>query len=298
MIGIKIMNCCKKVLLTGGTGLIGKEAIQPLINEGFEVYAVSSKNLTDNNVKWVKADLLDKNDIKRVFDAVKPEYLLHFAWIASGDYLTSEINYNWLSSSLEMLKEFKKNGGKRAVFAGTCFEYEFQEESLKEDAKLNPTFVYSKCKNELREKAEIYCKENDISFGWGRIFYVYGRGENEKRLTAHVINSLKSGKSVKITSGRLIKDYMYTKDIAGAFVKFLGTNVYGCVNICTGRPISIREYVEKIAAKIGREDLLEFTDDASNQPSMIVGDNSRLLNEVGYKTKFSLDKAINEILEG
>jgi nucleoside-diphosphate-sugar epimerase len=288
----------KKVLLTGATGLIGKEAIEPLIKNGFKIYAISSKKQPEQKgVTWFKANLFEADEIKNIFETIKPEYLLHFAWVASGDYLTSDINIKFKDASLNMLKEFHKNGGKRVVMAGTCFEYHFKDTPLKEDDKLNPQTLYAKCKNELREKAQIFCKENDISFAWGRIFYVYGHGENEKRLTAHVANLLKADKTVKITSGPLIKDYMYTKDIALAFVTLLKTNVSGCVNICTGKPISIKEYVSLIASILGKEKLLQFEDNIEGQPKFIVGDSSRLIDEVGYNIQYSLDKALDEIIK-
>lgn len=291
-----------RVLITGATGLIGKEALKPLVDCGFEIYAVSSKEMSDNhNIKWIKADLLDKNDIKKVFGDIKPEYLLHFAWVASGDYLTSDVNVDWLNSSLEMLKQFKLSGGKRAIFAGTCFEYEFdygkQCMPLKEDGKINPTYVYSKCKNELRERAETFCKNNDISFGWGRIFYVYGIGENPKRLTPHIINSLKNDKEVLINSSQLVKDYMYTKEIARAFVEFLNSDVQGIVNICTGKGISLGEYCTNIAQKLKKEYLLQLGEKSSHEPPFIIGCNKRLNEEIGFRVKYTLGDGIDEILQ-
>lgn len=288
----------KRVLLTGATGIIGKEAIKPLLDSGFEIFAVSSKNQPSiPEVTWVKADLLDFSSIKDVFSKIKPQYLLHFAWDTTpGSYLESNFNFDWVVSSLEMLKQFKQNGGKRVVYAGTCFEYEFKDEPLKETDKFNPESTYAKCKKNLCELASLYCEKNDLSFGWGRIFYVYGHGEQEKRLTPHLINSFKADKEVVITCGSLLKDYMYTKDIAGAFVKFLDTEVKGCVNICTGEAVSIKDYAKLIASKLNKEDLLILKDEPCNQPPVIVGDNSRLRNEVGYNIKYSHDSAIDEII--
>lgn len=294
----------KKVLLTGSTGLIGKEAIQPLLDAGFEVFTLTrEQNKKDSSSSSsapyteIHADLFDYSQIKNVFQKIKPEYLLHFAWVASGDYLTSEINYKLVEAGMNLLKEFRNNGGKRAVFAGTCFEYKFKDELLKETHELNPTTVYAKCKNDLRQKAQDFSAQNQISFGWGRIFYVFGHRENEKRLTAHVINSLKENKEVLITAGPLLRDYMYTKDIAGAFVKFLDSEIDGCVNICTGKPVSIKEYAKLIASKLGKESLLTFEDKIEGQPELIAGDNTRLTEEVGYKIKYSLDEALTEILK-
>jgi nucleoside-diphosphate-sugar epimerase len=277
----------KKIVVTGATGLIGKEAIEPLKQAGFEVYTLNTQT----------CNIFDETAVKNLFEKIKPQYLLHFAWAASGDYLTTNANFDFLTASLNMLKHFKENGGARAVISGTCFEYEFKNELLKETGNINPQTVYAKCKNYLREIAQLYCAQNNISFGWGRIFYVLGHGEAPKRLTPYVINSLKNNQKVIIKSGNLVKDYMYTKDIAGAFVKFLESPVEGVVNICTGKPISLKDYALKIAQKLGKTDLVEIKNETTLEPPFIVGDNSRLINEVGYKIKYSLSEALDNIIK-
>lgn len=295
------MNYCdaKKVVLTGATGLIGKEAVQPLIDSGFKIYAISSKDMEANpDICWLKGDLFSRKDIERIFQKIQPNYLLHFAWAATGDYLTSDINIDYLNASLEMLKTFHKHGGKRAVFAGTCFEYAFKSGPLKESDMLEPVTIYAKCKNELRERAQEYCSNNDMSFGWGRIFYVFGRNENEKRLTAYIVDSLKNGKRIVINHGQLIRDYIYTKDVAGAFVKFLDANVSGCVNICTGKTVFLGDYANKIAGKLGKMELLTVLNGLTDQPPVIAGDNSRLTGDVGYEIKYTLDRALDDIIKG
>ncbi len=287
----------KKVLLTGATGLIGKYAIKPLLDAGFEVFALSGKTQEEiKGVNWIKANLFDFTEIKNVVKQIKPQYLLHFAWITGSGYLSSEQNYELRDASLNLLKEFQHFGGKRAVFAGTCFEYEFKNEPLKEDGKLNPTSIYAKCKNELNKNATVFSEQNNVSFGWGRIFYVYGEGENEKRLVPFVINSLKNDKEITITAGELIKDYLFAGDVAGAFVKFLDSDVIGSVNICSARPIKIKEIVSLIAKKLKKEHLVTFEDKPSSEPERIVGDNSRLINEVGYCPKFSFDFVLDNYL--
>jgi len=290
----------KKVLLTGATGLIGKYAIEPLLNLGFEVFAVSSKTPpSTQGINWVKADLFDSGKIKEIFEQIQPEYLLHLAWDTTvGSYLESDLNIDWLDASLDLLEQFKINGGKRAVFAGTCFEYDFQDLPLNEfTSKINPISIYAKCKNSLNEQARLFSKENDISYAWGRIFYVYGENEQDARLFPYIINNLKQDKEVVISSGELIKDYMFAGDIASAFAKILDSEVTGNINICSGEPIKIKDIVTLIAKKLGKDQLVKFKDVGDkNQPKIIVGDNSRLINEVKFRAKYSLNEGINKII--
>lgn len=288
----------QKVLLTGATGLIGKYAIKPLLDAGFEVHAVSSTKQNLQGVSWVKANLLDFNSIKKVFEEIKPDYLLHFAWDTTpGVYIESNANFDWVQSSMEMLKQFHANGGKRTVFAGTCFEYKFQDEPLLEDGELNPTSTYAKCKNLLRQLAELYCEKNDISFGWGRIFYVYGENENVKRLVPHVINSLKNDNEVNISVGELVKDYMFAEDIASAFAAFLNTEIQGCVNICTNTPVKVKDIALKIAQAMNKERLVKIENKPSNEAKIILGNNTRLTKEVGFTPKYTLEQGLDKVIQ-
>ncbi len=287
----------KKVLLTGVTGLIGKEIIQPLKDLGYEISALTiDENNPNNGVNWIKCNLFDEESVKNAFENVKPTHLLNFAWATTGDYLSSDINLEFVKAGINLLKYFKQNGGKRAVYVGTCFEYKFKDEPLKEYDEVNPLTLYAASKNSLREIAETFCKINEISFGYGRIFYVYGHGENEKRLTAYIINNLKNNQEVVVKNGALIKDYMYTKDIAGGFAAFLDSNVEGIVNMATGKGISLRDYSTYIAKKLDKEQYLTIKEEETNQPKIIVGDNTRLTKEVGYKIKYTFEQAIDEIL--
>lgn len=297
MQGMQIMNLSdKRVLFTGATGLIGKEAIKPLIDNGFDVYAIN-RNATSEDIHWIKSDLFDNHNIKAIMQDIKPQYLLNMAWCTTGDYLTSDLNYRFLNSGINLLQCFSENGGKRAVFAGTCFEYKFKDAPLKESDDLDPNkTVYTFCKNKLRETAEYFCEKHNISFGWGRIFYVYGHNEDKTRLTAMVIDKLSKNEPVIIKSGDLQKDYMYSKDIANAFVRFLDSDVTGVVNVCTGKAIYIHDYVLEIARMMGKENLVVFQNQPSNQPPVIVGDNSRLTKEVGYTYNRNMKEALRRVL--
>lgn len=261
----------KKVVLTGSTGLIGKEAIEPLKRAGFEVYCLTSKN----------CNLFDYGAVSKFFEQIKPQYLLHFAWITGGDYLTNPINNDYVYASMNMLKEFKKNGGKRVVMAGTCFEYDFKDEPLKEDDKLNPKTLYAQCKVKLSELATDFCEKNNISFGWGRIFYVYGNNEKEGRLTQSIISKLKKNEIMIVNYGQLIRDYIYSRDVAIAFVKFLVSKENGVMNICTGVGVSLGDFAKSLAKKYGKEKLIKVLNKKSMQPLRIVGDNKKLVNLLG-----------------
>lgn len=286
----------KKVILTGGTGLIGTQTIPCLLNAGFKVYVMTmGDEVSTNNVTYIKANLFDKNAVDKMFSDVQPEYLLHYAWLSTGLF-NDNMNFDFLTSSIDMLKSFHKYGGKRVVMAGTYAEYGYHNDTLKETMPAEPINIYSQCKDFVHKIAEVYCHNNNISFGWGRIFSAFGKEKDPRRLTSDVINHLSANQEVVIRSGSLIRDYIYTKDIAAAFVKFLDSNVEGVVNICTGKDTSIHDYVMKIAQAMGKENLVVFNEQASPQQVRVVGDSTRLNKEVGFVPQYTIEEAIKEIL--
>lgn len=293
------MPCSKKAFVTGATGLIGKELLKPLIKAGFDVFALT---IEDNNpavsgVHWIKGNLFDEAFIAQTLAQVQPSHLLNMAWCANGDYANANMNFDFVRAGLSLLKYFSQNGGKRAVFAGTCFEYALAEHPIRETDAVEPPNPYACCKNALHQMAEFFCRQNHISFGYGRIFYVYGRKEHPSRLTAGIMNALREGKPYEIKFSQLRRDYMYSKDIAGAFVKLLDSSVEGAVNICTGKAVSLAEYATVLGTLLHRPDLLVLKQEPTSQPLAIVGDNTRLTQEVGFVPRYCLEEGLREVVE-
>ena len=293
------MPCSKKVFVTGATGLIGKELLKPLTEAGFDVFAltIDENNPAVPGVCWVKGNLFDEAFIARTLGEIRPEYLLNMAWCATGDYAVSNLNFDFVRAGLGLLKHFAACGGKRAVFAGTCFEYALSDRPILETDPVVPPNPYACCKNALHQMAEFFCRQNHISFGYGRIFYVYGRKEHPSRLTAGIMNALREGKPYEIKFSQLRRDYMYSKDIAGAFVKLLDSSVEGAVNICTGKAVSLAEYATVLGTLLHRPDLLVLKQEPTSQPLAIVGDNTRLTQEVGFVPRYCLEEGLREVVE-
>ena len=286
----------KNVIITGATGLIGKEALDYLLKDGFEIYAITTKEINDSKINWIKCDLFDHKSLGKVFVDVKPHYLLNFAWITGGDYLTNPINTKYKEAGVKMLNFFKENGGKRVIYAGTCFEYDIKNEILTETSEVKPKTLYAQTKNELHIECEKYSKANNLSFGWGRIFYVFGHGEKSSRLTAKILECLSDDKIFELSAPNNLLDYMYTKDIAHAFVEFLKSDYQGTVNICTGKGIFLKDYAKKFQDAFGKKDLIKFD---SDKPASLncVGSNKILREIIGFLPEYSIDDAIKEIVK-
>ncbi|OEJ15803.1 NAD-dependent epimerase [Brachyspira hampsonii] len=283
----------KKVVVTGINGLIGQYISEPLKELGFEVYGIGTRNIETDKLYYIKLNINNTTQLENKFKEIKPEYLIHLAWDTKQGYLDSDSNFDLLASSINMLKYFKENGGKRVIYTGTCFEYKFKDSKIKEYDELNPTTIYAKCKNYLREISELYCSKYNIDFCWARVFYTYGENENPNRLFPYIIELLKNDKKVSINHSQLKKDYMFAGDVAKSIALITNSNFHGSINICLGKALSLKELAFMIAKKMNKEYLIELKEFETNEPSIIIGDNSKLINEIGFK-KYS---NINDILD-
>ena len=285
----------KKILITGITGLIGQYITNPLLDKSYEIYATSKSRI--DGVATINIDLLDTKQIDNMFSNNKFDYLIHLAWGSlGGEAYKNEIHNKWSETSFYLFQKFYESGGIKAVGAGTCFEYISKDTPLIETDSLGSDLLYPQTKINLYNELVDYTKKNNNNFAWGRIFYTYGKNEKPERLVPHIINKLKANEKVIIKTSHLIKDYIYAKDIANAFIAILESKVNGAVNISSGKPIKVGELAMEIAKFMGKESLIELHEEFTDQSIMVVGDNSKLVNEAGYNNFTPLSEALKDIL--
>ena len=292
----------KKVLITGATGFIGRHCLTSLLSYDYEVHAITSKEIdrTQNHLRWHKVDILDSAAVSNLCASVKPSHLLHLAWYTKpGEYLNSTENIRWVQSSLALFQEFARNGGKRIVVAGTCFEYDWRYGLCSERLTPNiPETFYGQCKHSLQILLNGYSKQENLSTAWARIFFVYGSHEHPKRLVPSTICSLLKGDPARCTHGNQLRDYLYVKDAADAIIKLLESELQGPINIGSGAPIALKDIVHVIARKLKRENLIQFgtIPTPAHEPHLILADVERLKQELGWQQNYDLDDGIEETI--
>ena len=118
--------------------------------------------------------------------------------------------------------------------------------------------------------------KSTIKFIWCRLFYLYGEGEHPNRLVPYLLNQIKLNKQVNLTKGLQIRDYLDVKVAASNIVDkifLIEEKNITEYNICSGIPISIKDFVISIAEKYNALNLLNFGSREENviDPAVIVG---------------------------
>ncbi len=293
----------KRVLVTGATGFIGRHVVPELLERGYEVHAVVRTKVADDppsQTTFHVCDLFDTSRTRALMTEVRPSHLVHLAWYAEpGLFWNSLQNLQWVAASLELYLDFASQGGCRALFAGTCAEYDWTEPLLEEQSTpLRPRSLYGEAKNALRVLLERASRLTAVTTAWGRIFYLYGPYEPTTRLVPEVITALLAGRPAHCSEGTQQRDFMHVQDVARAFVHVLESDHCGPINIASGRSVPVRDVVSLIADVLGRRDLIQIGRRATPQdePPVLAAAVDRLCG-TGFRPRYDLESGLAQTID-
>ena len=275
----------KSILITGGTGFVGKQVVRVLSEQGLSLRLVvreGKENLISpvaSNCELIETDDLFSESVQWWADqCAGVDTVVHLAWYAEpGKYLQSELNIDCLQGSLNLARGAIQAGVRRFVGVGTCFEYDLSAGVLSVDTPLKPSTPYADAKAALFMSLSHWLPMKSVEFAWCRLFYLYGEGEDSRRLVPYLRSKLEKGESAELTSGKQVRDFLDVADAGRMIADVVLSDQTGPVNICSGTPITVRRLAEQIADEYGRRDLLAFGARPDNlvDPPCVLGIKSR-----------------------
>lgn len=295
------MTCCKKkVLITGASGYIGSNVCKELLDNNYEIHAIThSRNINNNNIITYNVDLFDKSAVLGFFNKNKFDKMIHLAWYVGPKCQTSLINIECLESSLYLIKSFYENGGKTLLVSGSMSEYDFSYGWCKENiTPLYSPSLYGQTKASLYQTLEKFSKFHDLNLKWARVFNIYGLNEKKSRLVPYVINAMLNNEDVNVSHCKQIQNYLHISDVAKALVMFLESSYCGAVNIASDTPVRLKDIVELCKSEIKYKKKINYgAIEASFEQMFLSGDNSILKNKIGWRETISLKEGIRSTVE-
>jgi nucleoside-diphosphate-sugar epimerase len=292
-----------RVLLTGANGFIGSHLARRLVREGHQVMALirpggDTRRISDllSALTVARCDLFATGDVSLRVEEARAEVCFHLAWCAEpGSYLSSPANIDFLASTLHLAERFADAGGRRFVGIGTCFEYDTDFGYLSETTPTAPRSLYAATKLSASLALSALAELRGMEAAWARVFYLYGPGEDERRLIPYVISSLLRNEPARLTEGRQIRDFLHVEDVAGAILALGSSDVRGPVNVGSGRPVSVGDVAMRIGDLLGRRDLVALgaLGQKRDEPAFVCA-NNRLLRERTSWTPRYADESLEE----
>ncbi|MEO1282245.1 MAG: NAD(P)-dependent oxidoreductase [Pseudomonadota bacterium] len=289
----------KRILVTGGTGFIGRNALQPLVDAGFDVVALARSAPSEpvEGVTYLACNLKDPEQLSGILNDANASHLLHMAWhdAVSGLWGAPE-NTDWLLTSLELGHAFLDAGGRRITISGSCGEYDWTSGLCSEDhTPLRPSTVYGSAKVAMLHGLSALCDTRGAELAWGRPFFVYGPREHTSRLGASVVTALLNGEDALCTHGMQLRDYIHCADVGAGLAALAASDLTGEYNLASGQAIRVADLINGFASAMGRPDLVKLGARAAPayEPPLIVADMQKTrTSELAWAPKFTLETGI------
>lgn len=294
----------KKVLVTGGTGMIGRELVELLIKEGSDITTCSLDDIGIFGTAHVKADLTDKNTCQYLCDT--HSIVFHLAGVKGSP----DAAINRPASFFVPMLQFNTNMAQAALNAKCQYLYTssvgvYQPAPLLKEDDVDTTVP---SRNDwyagwAKRIGEMQLKAYEIQNGWRdysiiRPANVYGTHDNFDLKNCMVIPSLikrmvDNDEVLELHGdGSNVRDFVHSKDVARAMIYMMENNLTGPYNIGSGDGVTIKDLVYQIAEVTGYKGEIRWLGGQS-------GDKIRLMDmtklfELGYKNIVSLHDGIEE----
>ncbi len=271
-----------RVLVTGASGFIGRHCLPDLQRRGYDVHAVSSREASNeaSRATWHTADLLEPGAAERIVAEVEPTHLLHLAWIvAPGELISSPLNVRWVQVGADLVGAFQRLGGERVVVCGSAYEYDWRYGYCSEE--LTPLAADTLVRG-LEERLALPVRRHarrlvDVTGVGARLLPLRAaRASCEARALGDPVPL--AGEAAACSHGRQVRDYLHVADVASALVTLVDSDLAGARNVCSGVPVTLREVVLSVGAKLDRPDLIKLgaIPARANDAPLVVGDPNRL----------------------
>jgi GDP-L-fucose synthase len=309
----------KRIVVTGGTGMIGRAAIDELIKRGAEpsnIRSVSLDELSDlpNGVHYLRADLTRPDVCKEVTENI--DYVISMVGIKGSPRMTKEqpasffvptilFNTNLMEAAFRnKVKRFLYTSSVGVYFPATVF---YEDSVWSTFPSENDKFAgWAKRMGELQTQAYRLQYGTDM-FRIVRPTNIYGPYDNFDLINAMVIPSLIArvhrGENPLVVwgDGSQVRDFLYSEDCASGALDVFESDCLEPVNLGSGERITIKMIAEWIVKysnsplMSGRPSITWDTTKPSGDPIRVM-DTTRAMR-LGIEHKIGIEEGIKRTIE-
>jgi nucleoside-diphosphate-sugar epimerase len=308
----------KRILITGGLGMIGSTLTKKLVNLGAEVTLVDPliKPFGGNlfNIKGIEesvnvniSDIRDKESIKILVQ--DKDIVFNLAGQVSHNdslkdpYLDAEINYIGHLNVLEAVKNH--NPSAKVLFSGSRLQFgKILNNPVSEDHPLKPLTPYALNKTAAENLYLYYHRVFGIPVVLFRIANPYGPRCQMQHSKYAIINwfirnAMEDKEIVIFGDGDQIRDYIYVDDLADAFIlASVNDEITGDVfNVGSGTGTEFKEMVRLVVDRVGKGSI-KHVPWPSNYLNVETGDYITDINKIkqilNWKPEVDLEEGINK----
>ena len=310
-----------KILVVGGAGYIGSATVQVLCEQGYEVIvfdnlSAGQKDKLHKEAKLVVGDMLNEDDLDKVFSGEEFEAVIHFAAlkaVGESEEIPADYFKNNVSGTINILAAMEKYKVPHIVFSSSASVYAPSEDSVfKENAKLGPISVYGQTKYISELIIQDFARTGKIkSYALLRYFNVAGDAgldfkekapQNVFPLIAKAVAGEAEfgifGTDYDTEDGTGVRDYIHLTDLVEAHIKALkvdGENS-GAFNLGTSNGFSVKELIDSFEKISGKPVNPNIEPRRAGDPAVVLADPSKANKELDWTAEKTLDEMVSSTL--
>jgi len=313
----------KKVLVIGGAGYIGSATVKRLVEEGdnvtvFDNFSAGQKDKVDMRAKIVEGDILNEDDLKKVFAGGDFDSVIHFAAlkaVGESEELPAEYFQNNVSGTINILKAMSEHNVPQIIFSSSASVYAPQEDGggvFKENDPLGPISVYGRTKYISELIIQDFARTGKIdSYALLRYFNVAGdaglnfKEKNPQNVFPLIARAIAGeaefgifGDDYDTPDGTGVRDYIHLIDLASAHIKALEVDKdnSGAFNLGTSQGYSVKELVEAFERISGKSVGAKIQPRRAGDPAVVLADPTKAERELDWKAERTLDDMVASTL--
>ncbi|MGN2251224.1 NAD-dependent epimerase/dehydratase family protein [Frateuria sp. GZRe14] len=269
-----------RALLTGRSGFTGRYVARELERAGYEVFGLSNHG-EDGAPGSIRADLLDREAVRLVVEAVRPDVVLHLAaiaFVAHGDVEEMyRVNVVGTRNLLEALTASSKKP-EVVILASSANIYGNAEvEPIAEGTPPAPANDYAVSKLAMEYMARLWMEKLPIVIT--RPFNYTGVGQSEQFLIPKVLAHFgRREQIIELGNTNVVRDFSDVRDVARCYRAIVDKKPIGqTFNLCSGEGHSLDDVLDMMGDIAGYRIVKQVNPDfvRANEVHRLVGSNAR-----------------------
>jgi len=281
----------KRILITGGSGLLGTTLVQTAA-EGSEICVLyrSEMAIRDDRADWVQLDLKDREAATRLIGEFNPDEIIHCGSIGNVDYCDKnrEDAFETNVTATQTVLDGGIKTGARVTFISSNAVYDGHSPFYSEDAEQKPVNYYGELKVEGEKRTLAASPKNIIV----RPILMYGWNNEGRRgnLVTFWLDKLEKGEVITAVNDVWTKP-LWVGDAADTIWAAIDQNASGSFNVCGADHMTIAGYAQAVCEVFGfdKEQLNEVPSshfqEMTTRPQDTSFDTTRIETVLGIKPK-------------